>query len=76
MKEEKLNPDKIHFHLNNSKKKETALGKKIVKFHDMFVDHLTSEKNDEMGEIPHFSLEEFQGEDHDYLDHVNFSIVI
>jgi len=47
LKEEKINPDKVYFHLNNTQKREPAFGKKLVKFHDIFVHHITSEKKNE-----------------------------
>lgn len=54
------------------KQKEAGLGKKIMKFNDMFMDHLITEKKNEMGDIPHFTLDEFRNDDHDHLDHVFF----
>ena len=41
-----------------------------MKFNDMFMDHLITEKKNEMGDIPHFTLDEFRNDDHDHLDHV------
>lgn len=68
-----MNPERVHFHLNNLKKKCNGLNEKLVKFHDMFMNHLHEDKHDH-DEIPHFTLDEFKGEnqDHDHLDHVYF----
>lgn len=72
MKEEKLNSDKVHFHLNNSKKKHNSLNEKLVKFHEMYMKHLNEDPNHIHDDIPHFTLDEFKGQnqDHDHLDHV------